>query len=156
DPGNRPDSRQITIQLNEAGTRGFSFTLDQLLRSKALWVPELDVFIGLDGETFTNTLKAREPFHADRIQDVVARSAEPTYADFTRLWEDMGSPAYKNPHPVPPGHIICLSWDGSLHKFGIDRGGGVHNDYGSPDPLQFRYDFGEISKLSTQSWSQAL
>ena len=84
------------------------------------------------------------------------RSAEPTYVDFRRLWEDMGSPDYKNPHSVSPGHVICLSWDGSLHKFGIDRGGGVHSDYGNPDPFQFRFDFGEISGLATQSWTQAL
>jgi hypothetical protein len=122
DPGNRPDSRQITIQLNEAGIRGFSITLDQLLRKKAFWVPELDVFVGLEGVTFTNVLKELEPFLGTRIEDIAAKSAEPTYADFKRLWEDMGSPSYKNPHSVPPGHIICLSWDGSLHKFGIDRG----------------------------------
>jgi hypothetical protein len=156
DPGNRPDSRQITIQLNEAGTRGFSITLDQLLRNKAFWVPELDVFVGLEGETFTNTIKELEPFHGTRIQDMVAKSVEPTYADFKHLWEDMGSPVYRNPNSIPPGHIICLSWDGSQHKFGIDRGGGVHSDYGSPDPFHFRYSIGDISRLSTESWTQAL
>ncbi len=128
DPGNRPDSRQITIQLNEAGTRGFSITIDQLQRNKGFWIPELDFFVGLEGVTFTNTLHELEPFRGHRIQDIAQKGAEPTYADFTRLWEDMGSPAYKNPHSVPPGHIICLSWHGSLHKFGIDRGGGVHSD----------------------------
>ena len=75
DPGNRPDSRQVTIQLNEAGTLGFSITLDQLLRNKAFWIPDLDVFVGLEGATFTNTLKELEPFYGTLIQDVVAKSA---------------------------------------------------------------------------------
>src|SRR5213592_3750339 len=45
DPACRPDSRKLTVQLNEAGTRGFSLTVDQLLTQKNFWLPELDVFV---------------------------------------------------------------------------------------------------------------
>src|SRR5678816_1953244 len=98
---------------------------DSVLRSIRCFETGHFVFVGLEGASFTNTLKELEPFRGTRIQDMVAKSAEPTYLDFKRLWEDMGSPAYTNPYSVSPGHVICLSWDGSLHKFGIDRGGGV-------------------------------
>lgn len=37
DPAFRPDARKLTIQTDEQGTQGFSVTVDQLLRNKALW-----------------------------------------------------------------------------------------------------------------------
>jgi len=55
----------------------------------------------------------------------VAREPEASYDQFTSRWEDMGSPTYKNPSAVGPGHIICLSWDSALPKFGVDRGANV-------------------------------
>jgi cytidylate kinase len=44
-PAYRPDSRKLTVHLDEAGTRGFSLTVDQLLKEKSFWLPELDVFV---------------------------------------------------------------------------------------------------------------
>ena len=46
DPSFRPDSRQITIQVNEDGTKGFSLTVDQLLTNRTFWLPDLGVFAG--------------------------------------------------------------------------------------------------------------
>src|SRR4030095_12879979 len=45
DPAYRPDPRKLTVQLDEAGSRGFSLTVDQLLTQPNFWVPELDVFV---------------------------------------------------------------------------------------------------------------
>ena len=44
DPGRMPDAPLLTVQLAEDGTRGFSIGLEQLLRHKAMWLPEQDVF----------------------------------------------------------------------------------------------------------------
>ncbi len=45
DPGNRPDGRKLTVLMDPQGTKGFSATIDQLLESKVIWVPDLDVFL---------------------------------------------------------------------------------------------------------------
>ncbi len=45
DPAYRPDPRVLTIQMDRDGTKGFSVTVDQLLQTKAFWVPSLDVYV---------------------------------------------------------------------------------------------------------------
>jgi len=40
-----PGCPKLEIQLNAAGTAGFSLTVDQLLNNRALWVPAQDVFV---------------------------------------------------------------------------------------------------------------
>jgi hypothetical protein len=57
-------------------------------------------------------------------------------------------------HPAQPapGHIVCLTWDSALYKFGIDRGAGVWNDYGNSDHFRFWFDFGDLSKGIQESW----
>ena len=55
----------------------------------------------------------------------------------------MGSVGYRNPAERPPGHIVCVTWDSAVRKFGIDRGGGVHSDLGNPDHFDFWFDFGD-------------
>ena len=67
-------------------------------------------------------------------------------------WEDLGSPSYRHPSQPAPGHIVCLSWDSSLHKFGIDRGAGVRNDLGNPDRFRLSFDFGELNAELTRTW----
>ncbi len=47
-------------------------------------------------------------------------------------WADMGNPSYAHPKEEGPDHIIGLTWDSALAKFGVDRGAGVWNDYGNP------------------------
>ena len=49
----------------------------------------------------------------------------------------MGDPSYAHPEQKDPGHIVGLTWDSAIAKFGIDRGAGVWNDYGNPDHLRF-------------------
>ena len=58
----------------------------------------------------------------------------------------MGNPAYSNPQPRGPGHIVGLTWDSAIHKFGIDRGAGVWSDEGNPDKVRFWFAFGELGK----------
>ena len=58
----------------------------------------------------------------------------------------MGNPTYKNPHSIPPGHIVALSWDSSLYKFGIDRFAEIRNDYGKADIFHFRIPLADAAK----------
>ena len=154
DPAYRRDSRRLTIQMNREGTKGFSVTVDQLLQNKAFWVPSLDIYltVGDSPIPFENHLKNIEPLKGRRILDEVHKEPEATYEQYTARWEDMGSPDYVNPHQPFPGHIVCLSWDSAIYKFGVDRGAGVWSDRGNPDKFHFWFDFGNLSGLNTQSW----
>jgi hypothetical protein len=145
----RPDPRRLTITLDDEGATGFSLTVDQLLNERNLWLPELDVFVSTEAsatlESHKRMLKAR---NAQRVLDCVQCEPEATYASFSSRWEDMGRPDYRNPRSVPPGHIICLGWNGGLYKFGVDRNAGVRNDYGRQD--SFILQFGRAD--ADRSW----
>jgi hypothetical protein len=86
------------------------------------------------------------------VLDQVEAAPEASYDEFTALWEDMGSPAYVHPNQPPPGHIICLTWDSAIPKFGIDRGAGVSNDYGNPDRFRFWFGFGDLASGLGRTW----
>lgn len=154
DPGFRRDPRQLTLQMDADGTRGFSLTVDQLLATRVFWVPELDVFISAGDEpvSFEEHQQALRPWNGLRVLSQLERDPEASYEQYTSRWQDMGSPAYHNPDSVPPGHIVGVTWDSAIPKFGIDRGAGVWNDYGNPDHFRFSYDFGELSPNLAGSW----
>jgi hypothetical protein len=145
DPAFQTDPLMLTVQLDEAATKGFSVSVEQLAQNRALWVPELDVFVTAREPllAFEEHQKELEPWKGKRILDQVHHEPEATYEQFTSRWEDMGSPAYKNPRSVPPGHIVCVTWDSAIPKFGIDRLAGASSDYGNPDKLHFAFDFDE-------------
>lgn len=149
-----PDSPRLTVSLNPEGTRGFTVSFDQLRRERALWIPSLHVFIatGEQPVTLAEHLKQIAPFQGQRILDQIATSPEATYDEYRSRWEDMGDPAYVNPETRGPGHIVCLTWDSAMTKFGIDRGAGVHNDYGNPDHFQFWYGFGDLTHGVSRTW----
>jgi hypothetical protein len=154
DPAFRPDPRKLTIQMDEQGTRGFSVTVDQLLRDKAFWVPSLDVYVTV-GEppiSFDEHQARLRPWQGRGILDQVHAEPEATYEQYTDRWEDMGSPKYVNPSQPFPGHIVCVTWDSAIPKFGIDRGAGVWSDLGNPDKLRLWYDFGDLSQGLADSW----
>jgi hypothetical protein len=132
----------LTIQLEEERQRGFTLTVDQILNQKAFWFPELDLFVaaGDPPVSFAEHLASLAPASGNRVLDRVAREPEASYAQFTALWEDMGSPAYTNSHSIAPGHIVGVTWDSALYKFGIDRFAGVRNDYGKLDEFRFGFD----------------
>jgi hypothetical protein len=154
DAGFRPDSRKLTVQMNEEGTSGFSVTVDQLLIQRAVWVPELNVFLAAGDPplSFEEHQQALQPWAGQRVLEQLEREPEASYEQYRSRWEDMGSPAYQNPASVAPGHIVCLSWDSAIPKFGIDRGGNVWNDYGNPDHFHLGFDFGELGKNLTAVW----
>ena len=154
DPAFRPDPRKLTVQMDGQGTRGFSVTVDQLLRNKALWAPSLDVYLAV-GEapiSFDEHQVQLQPWRGKGILDQVHAEPEATYEQYAARWEDMGSPRYVNPSQPFPGHIVCVTWDSAIPKFGIDRGAGVWSDLGNPDKLRFWCDFGDLSQGIVDGW----
>ena len=149
-----PGSPRLTVQMNPEGTRGFTVTADQLRTEKALWIPALDVFVtaGDDPVSFAQHQTQLAPFAGRRILERVHTEPEATYAQYKAAWEDMGSPGYIHPNQPAPGHIVGLTWDSAIPKFGIDRGAGVWNDYGNPDHFRFWFDFGDLTKGIVGSW----
>ena len=159
DPAWRVDSRKITFELNPEGTRGFSLTIDQLLQSKSFWIPSLDLYVstGDDPASFADTQRQLSPYAGMRILDQVQKAPEASYDSFKLKWADMGNPAYAHPVQEGPGHIIGLTWDSTLAKFGVDRGAGVWNDYGNPDQFRFWFEFANLAEGITPYWkSQTL
>jgi hypothetical protein len=148
DPGFSPKAPRLTVLMNQEGTRGFSFSVDQLLDHRALWIPALHVYLtlGEGGAPFTDHLKGLALWKGRRILDRVQSEPEASYEQYKERWEDMGSPHYTNPHQQGPGHIVCLTWDSAIAKFEIDRGAGVWNDLGNPDRFQFWFGFGDIAQ----------
>jgi hypothetical protein len=154
DPAYRPDPRVLTVQMDRGGTKGFSVTVDQLLETRVFWVPALDVYItvGDAAPSFAEHQNQLAEFKARRILDQVQREPEASYEQYAGRWEDMGNPAYKHPTQPAPGHIVGLTWDSALYKFGIDRGAGVWNDYGNPDRFRFWFEFSDLSKGIQPYW----
>ena len=135
DPAYRPDSRKLIVQMNEEATKGFSITVDQMLISKAFWIPSLGMYVavGDDPVSFEDHFRGLAPCKGKRISEQLRHGPEATYEQYTARWGDMGNPVYRNDHTVPPGHIVGITWDSALYKFGIDRGAGVWSDYGNPE-----------------------
>jgi hypothetical protein len=154
DPAFHAPAPALTVHLDEAGTRGFTVTIPQLLAEKAVWIPSLDVYVTA-GETpvpFVDHLRSLATRKGQRILDRLRVEPEATLAQYTSRWEDMGHPSYSNPQPRGPGHIVGLTWDSAIHKFGIDRGAGVWSDEGNPDKVRFWFAFGEMGKGITSTW----
>ena len=145
DPGFQVNPPVLTFQLDPEGTRGFSVTADQLLRSEALWVPSADLFltVGEPAIGFDACQQALAPLAGARVLDAVHREPEAAYAQYTARWEDMGKPGYHNPYAPPPGHIIGITWDSAIPKFGLDRNADVSSDLGNPDHFKVAFDLGE-------------
>ena len=159
DPAWRVDSRKVTFELNAAGTSGFSLTIDQLVKGRTFWIPSLDLYIsaGNAAVSFADAQEQLAPYQGASILDQVRAAPEASYNDFKKKWADMGDPAYAHPVQEGPGHIVCLSWDSAIPKFGIDRGAGVWNDYGNPDHFRFWFEFGNLSEGISPYWkSQTL
>lgn len=154
DAAMHPDSPRLTVVMNPQGTRGFTVTLDQLLEQKTIWIASLDVYVttGDAPVAFETYQREAAPFQGRRILEQIERQPEATYAEYQERLEDMGNPAYTNPQQHEPGHIVCLAWDSSIPKFGIDRGAGVRNDLGNPDHFQFWFAFGDIAQGIQHSW----
>jgi hypothetical protein len=154
DPAFKSPRPALTIQLDADGVRGFTVTVDQLIAEQAIWIPSLDVYVaaGDAPRLFADHLRTLEARKGQRILDRVRVEPEATYALYTARWADMGNPAYSNPQTRGPGHIVGLTWDSAIPKFGIDRGAGVWSDEGNPDKLRFWFAVGEMGKGITDTW----
>jgi hypothetical protein len=154
DPANRPDPRKLTIGMDGAGTRGCSVTVDQLEQQKTFWVPSLDLYIavGEDAIRFEGHREGLRRFDGLRVLNQVHREREATYEDFTARWEDMGSPSYVHPRQMPPGHIVCLTWDSAIPKFGVDHGGGVWSDLGTAGAFRLQVELGDLTRDLKRTW----
>lgn len=154
DPAFQTPAPTLTIRLDEEGTRGFTVTVPQLLTEKVLWIPSLDVYVSV-GDTpvaFEDYLKSLATRSGQRMLDRLEAEPEATLAQYTERWEDMGHPSYSNPQPRGPGHVVGLTWDSAIHKFGIDRGAGVWSDEGNPDRVRFWFAIGELGKGIVSTW----
>ncbi len=156
DASMEPHAPRLYVRTRADGAGGFAVSIEQLKREHAIWVPSLDVYVTA-GEPFVPRaahLKSLEDWKGQRILDRVEREPEASYEEYTARWEDMGSPSYVNPQQTGSGHIIGLAWDSSIHKFGIDRGAGVRNDFGNPDRFRFWFEVGDITKGIATTWKR--
>ncbi|MGH9160899.1 MAG: hypothetical protein ACRD2X_13065, partial [Vicinamibacteraceae bacterium] len=154
DPALHPGSPKVTIRLDAEGTRGFTVDVNQLLAEEALWIPALGVYVtGGDAPlSFAEHQKALAARRGQRILDQVRQQPEASYADYTARWEDMGHPGFTYPEQQGPGHIVGLTWDSAIPKFGIDRAAGVWTDRGNPDQFRFWFGFGDLARGVASTW----
>ena len=133
DPARQPDAPVLTVLTAADGTRGFSIGLEQLVRHRAMWLPEHDVFITLadapvDFAAHLASLKGQ------RVLDRVKHEPEATLAEWTNKWADFGNPTQPNHgHETEllgaQGHLTGLgARHGSIYKFGVDRWGRARPD----------------------------
>lgn len=156
DAAMEPHAPRLFVQTKPDGTGGFAVTIEQLKRERAIWVPSLDVYItaGDPFVPFAQHQKALERWKGQRLLDRIEQEPEATYDQYASRWEDMGSPTYVNPQQTGSGHVVGLGWDSSIHKYGIDRGAGVRNDFGNPDRFRFWFEFGDITKGIAGTWKR--
>jgi hypothetical protein len=154
DPSLRPDPRRIAVRTSREGTRGFALTVDQLLAGMSFPVPSLDVYVaaGDPPASFEDHARAIAPVAGTKVLDRVRDGPEASYEEYLSKWEDMGSPSYRNPAQVGPGHIVPIGWEGSLAKFGIDRGAGAWSDYGNPDRFRLHFEAGALGDDLARGW----
>jgi hypothetical protein len=154
DPAFTPGAPALTIQLDERGTSGFTITVEQLLAERAIWVPTFDVYLtaGDADVTFADHTRRLAAQRGRRVLDRVRTEPEASYAEYTARWADMGAPSYINPYQQGPGHIVGLTWDSAIRKFGVDRAAGVWNDEGNPDKFRFWFAFGDLASGVSGRW----
>lgn len=133
----KPDAALLTIALNAEGTEGFSIDMDKLLESKAMWLPEQDVFITLAKQP-VSFKKHLASLKGKRVLDQVAQQPEADLATFQNKWADIGNPYkwqdyWQTRWKGTQGHLtVTAASHGSVYKFGMDRWGNVRPDFASP------------------------
>ena len=153
------DPRRLTVQLDgDDGGGGFTVTVEQLLRNKAFWIPALDLYLAVGDAPLPLEQHRKElaAFQGRRVLDQVHAGPEASYEQYKALWEDMGSPHYHRVSQPAPGHVVCLSWDSSLRKFGVERFAGVWNDYGNQDRFRLSFDFADARSYKQQRLADGL
>lgn len=144
DSWNKPDAPILTIQLNGEGTEGFSLSLEQLLKHRAMWLPEQDVYITLAEQPIDFNLHQQE-LRGSRILDAVAKAPDATLEEFKGLWTDFGNPldwdvSWQTKYMGTVGNLtVTAAHHGSVYKYAIDRWAGIRPDFASPH--RFQLDF---------------
>jgi hypothetical protein len=137
DPWNKPDAPLLTVLLSEDATRGFTIGIEQLLRHKAMWLPEHDAFVTLT----ENPVDFKQHFSSlkgIRTLDKVKQEPDASLSQFKKLWEDFGNPlVWDKPWETTwmgsRGHLVVTApAHGSLYKYTIDRWANVRPDFASP------------------------
>ncbi len=148
------DPARFTVQMNAEATEGFTVAVEQLLEHPAMWIPALDVYLttSRDPISFSDDQNELNSWKGQRILQQIRSGPEATYQEFASRWADTGNPEYEHPRLPKPGHIVGLTWDSAIPKFGIDRRAGVWNDYGNPDHFRFWFSFGSIGEGLRQLW----
>ena len=151
------DPRRLRVQWDEGGG-GFTVAVEQLLRNKAFWIPSLDLYLAVGERPLPLAEHRKElaAFQGRRILDQVHAEPEASYRQYKNLWEDMGSPTYQRASQPAPGHVVCLSRDSSLWKFGVTRYAGVWNDYGNSDRFRLAFDFADPKTFKRQCLADGL
>ncbi len=140
DSWNTPDSPLLTLQLDDAGTKGFSFSLEQLLKYGAMWLPEQDIYLS-NADKPVNFEQHLASLTGTRSLERVKIEPEASLEQFKAVWKDFGNPnTYKVPwqttHLGTIGHLmVTAATHGSIYKFAIDRWGNVRPDFSSPHQL---------------------
>src|SRR5690606_25654019 len=142
DSWNQPDAQLLTVQLNNEGTEGFSFSLEQLLERGAMWLPEHDIFLTI-ADNPVSFEEHRASLKGERILDRVRKGPDASLEKFKAQWQDFGNPKYDVPwvtrYKGTTGHlVITAAAHGSIYKFAVDRWGKVRPDFASPH--KFRMD----------------
>ena len=137
DPWDQPDAPLLTIQLNEEGTEGFSFSLEQLLEEEAMWLPEHDIFLTWADKP-VSFKKHKRNLNGIRVLDQVRNTPDATLEKFKMLWEDIGNPlvyneSWQTEYKATTGHLVVMAAaHGSIYKFVVDRCAKVRPDFASP------------------------
>ncbi|RYG04550.1 MAG: hypothetical protein EOO02_05890 [Chitinophagaceae bacterium] len=136
DQWNQPDAPILTVQLNEAGTEGFSIALDNLLKHGAMWLPEQDVYVAIQGKG--NFKKHLASLKGKRTIDQVHNSPDASLNEFTKRWADFGNPndwdaSWQTRYMGTGGHLtVTAATHGAIYKYAIDRWANVRPDFASP------------------------
>jgi len=143
DPGLTPDAPVLTVQATDDGTRGFSIGLAQLIRHKAMWLPDHDMFV-TRADVPVEFAVHRASLNGQRVLARTKHEPEATLAEWTGRWADFGNPTRTHHGQETSwlgtqGHLVgTAARHGSLYKFGVDRRAGVRPDHASPH--RFRFD----------------
>ena len=144
DSWNKPDAPILSIQLNKEGTEGFSLSLEQLLRHRAMWLPEQDVYITLADQPIDFHLHLKN-LKGSRILHDVSKNPDATLEEFKGLWPDFGNPlewdvSWQTKYMGTVGNLtVTAAQHGSVYKFAIDRWANIRPDFASPH--RFQLDF---------------
>lgn len=143
DTWQQPDTPILTVQLANDGTKGFSIALEQLLRHRAMWLPEHDVYITLADQPI-DFEKHLASLTGKRTLDQVKQAPDATLSQFKKSWADFGNPrqwdvSWQTTYQGTKGHLlVTTAAHGSLYKVAIDRWANVRPDFASPH--KFRFD----------------